>query len=152
MTEKHGVATRLMYQLYVALNNKKKSNLTGVAMETMRPAAPAKLNAVESGIYKEVSAIKNEIFYFIDYIVIEIRPNLQVQHINYKKSSIFDIPYYLHTFNACHRKMIFLFYVQVMDLTTRSNILLVFFSNISLLQYEIILFSYLYTETEACNT
>lgn len=67
MTEKHGVATRLMYQLYVALNNKKKSNLTGVAMETMRPAAPAKLNAVETGIYKEVSAIKNEIFYFIDY-------------------------------------------------------------------------------------
>nr|XP_022317151.1 sperm flagellar protein 2-like isoform X9 [Crassostrea virginica] len=53
MTEKHGVATRLMYQLYVALNNKKKANLTGVAMETMRPAAPAKLNAVESGIYKE---------------------------------------------------------------------------------------------------
>ncbi|XP_069125844.1 sperm flagellar protein 2-like isoform X2 [Argopecten irradians] len=51
MTEKHGVATRLMYQLYIALNNKKKANLTGVAMETMRPAAPAKLNAVESGIY-----------------------------------------------------------------------------------------------------
>ena len=54
MTEKHGVATRLLYQLYIALNNKKKSNLTGVAMETMRPAAPAKLNVVESGIYKEV--------------------------------------------------------------------------------------------------
>ena len=54
MTEKHGVATRLMYQLYIALNNKKKANLTGVAMETMRPAAPAKLNVVESGIYKEV--------------------------------------------------------------------------------------------------
>ena len=54
MTEKHGVATRLMYQLYIALNNKKKANLTGVAMESMRPAAPAKLNAVESGIYKEV--------------------------------------------------------------------------------------------------
>ncbi|XP_053393746.1 sperm flagellar protein 2-like isoform X2 [Mercenaria mercenaria] len=53
MTETHGVATRLMYQLYIALNNKKKSNLTGVAIETMRPAAPAKLNAVESGIYKD---------------------------------------------------------------------------------------------------
>lgn len=103
MTEKHGVATRLMYQLYVALNNKKKSNLTGVAMETMRPAAPAKLNAVESGIYKEVSAIKNEIFYFIDYS----DWNPAKLHINYKKSSIFDNPYYLHTFNACHRKMIF---------------------------------------------
>ena len=57
MTENHGVATRLMYQLYVALNNKKKANLTGVAMETMRPAAPAKLNAVETGIYKEVCGI-----------------------------------------------------------------------------------------------
>lgn len=55
MTETHGVATRLMYQLYIALNNKKKANLTGVAIETMRPAAPAKLNAVESGIYKDVS-------------------------------------------------------------------------------------------------
>lgn len=75
MTEKHGVATRLMYQLYVALNNKKKSNLTGVAMETMRPAAPAKLNAVESGIYKEVSAIKNELIFYLLTIVIEIRPN-----------------------------------------------------------------------------
>ncbi|KAK7503972.1 hypothetical protein BaRGS_00004704, partial [Batillaria attramentaria] len=53
MTETHGMATRLMYQLYIALNNKKKANLTGVAMETQRPAAPAKLNAVESGIYKE---------------------------------------------------------------------------------------------------
>lgn len=57
MTETHGVATRLMYQLYIALTNKKKSNLTGVAIETMRPAAPAKLNAVESVIYKDVSFI-----------------------------------------------------------------------------------------------
>lgn len=55
MTEKHGVATRLLYQMYIALQNKKKANLTGVAMETMRPAAPAKLNAVESGMYKDVS-------------------------------------------------------------------------------------------------
>lgn len=86
-------------------------------------------------------------------IVIEIRPNLQVQHIKYKKSSIFDIPYYLHTFNACHRKMIFLFYVLAMDLTTRSNILYFFFQTLHYyVQYEIILFSYLYTETEACNT
>lgn len=54
MTERHGMATRLLYQMYIALNNKKKANLTGVAMETQRPAAPAKLNAIESGIYKEV--------------------------------------------------------------------------------------------------
>ncbi|KAL8590470.1 hypothetical protein ACOMHN_011683 [Nucella lapillus] len=53
MTEKHGMATRLLYQMYIALTNKKKANLTGVAMETQRPAAPAKLNAIESGMYKE---------------------------------------------------------------------------------------------------
>ena len=54
MTEKHGVATRLMYQVFIALNKKVKANLTGVAMETMRPAAPVKLERVESQIYKEV--------------------------------------------------------------------------------------------------
>ena len=56
MTEKHGVATRLLYQLYIALQNKKKAQLTGVAMETMRPSAPAKLSAVETGIYTEVNS------------------------------------------------------------------------------------------------
>ena len=54
MTEKFGVATRVMYQLFVALNKKQKSNLTGVAMETMRPAAPVKLEGVESVLYREV--------------------------------------------------------------------------------------------------
>ena len=28
--------------------------LTGVAMETMRPSGPVKLESIESGIYKEV--------------------------------------------------------------------------------------------------
>jgi len=30
-------------------------NLTGVAMETMRPQGPARLGAIESEMYKEVS-------------------------------------------------------------------------------------------------
>ena len=54
MTEKHGTATRLMYQVFIALNKKDKANLTGTAMETMRPAGPVKLEAIESQIYKEV--------------------------------------------------------------------------------------------------
>ncbi len=54
MKEKQGVVTRLMYQLYIALNNKKKADLTGVAMETMRPRAPVKLESMERGPYKEV--------------------------------------------------------------------------------------------------
>ncbi|XP_074662046.1 sperm flagellar protein 2-like [Tubulanus polymorphus] len=53
MTQTHGVVTRLMYQLFIALNNKKKSNLTGIAMETMRAAAPVKLEAVESIMYQD---------------------------------------------------------------------------------------------------
>ena len=61
MTEKHGTATRLLYQMYIALNNKKKANLTGVAMETLRPAAPAKLGLKESEIYKEVIFSRDQI-------------------------------------------------------------------------------------------
>ena len=55
MQEQSGVATRLMYQLYIALNNKRQSNLTGVAMETMRAQAPVKLESLERGPYKDVS-------------------------------------------------------------------------------------------------
>lgn len=51
----------------MVLNNKKKFNLIGVVMEIMCFVVLVKLNVVESGIYKEVSVIKNEIFYFIDY-------------------------------------------------------------------------------------
>ncbi|MGH0162104.1 UNVERIFIED_CONTAM: hypothetical protein FKN15_073429 [Acipenser sinensis] len=58
MTEQYGVATRLLYQLYIALQRKKKARLTGVAMEAMRPAAPANLQTIESGIYKEHRLVK----------------------------------------------------------------------------------------------
>lgn len=48
------MATRLLYQLFIALGKKSKMNLTGAAMETMRPEGPARLGAIESDIYKEV--------------------------------------------------------------------------------------------------
>uniref|UniRef100_F7AB98 Sperm flagellar 2 n=1 Tax=Monodelphis domestica TaxID=13616 RepID=F7AB98_MONDO len=53
MTEKHGSVTILLYQLYIALQKKRKSGLTGVAMQTMRPLAPAKLQTMRSEIYRE---------------------------------------------------------------------------------------------------
>ncbi|XP_044537375.1 sperm flagellar protein 2 [Gracilinanus agilis] len=53
MTEKHGSVTILLYQLYIALQKKRKSGLTGVAMQTMRPLAPAKLQTMKSEIYRE---------------------------------------------------------------------------------------------------
>ena len=54
MTEKHGTATKMLYQVFIALNKKEKNNLTGVAMETMRAPAPVKLENVQSEMYKEV--------------------------------------------------------------------------------------------------
>ncbi|XP_009704385.1 PREDICTED: sperm flagellar protein 2-like, partial [Cariama cristata] len=53
MTGQHGAATKLLYELYVALEKKRKAKLTGVAMESMRPAATAKLKSIESVLYRE---------------------------------------------------------------------------------------------------
>ncbi|XP_028417674.1 sperm flagellar protein 2-like [Dendronephthya gigantea] len=53
MNENHGAATKLLYQLFIALGRKAKKNLTGVAMETMRPSAPVKLESIESLMHKE---------------------------------------------------------------------------------------------------
>ncbi|XP_072272687.1 sperm flagellar protein 2 isoform X2 [Pyxicephalus adspersus] len=53
MSEQHGAATRLLYQLYIALQKKKKAGLTGVALETLRPAAPAKLQGIGTEMYRE---------------------------------------------------------------------------------------------------
>lgn len=54
MMEKHGTVTHLLYQMYIALNNKKNANLTPVAMKTLQPSAHAKLGVIETDIFKEV--------------------------------------------------------------------------------------------------
>ncbi|XP_062873649.1 sperm flagellar protein 2 [Trichomycterus rosablanca] len=53
MQSQQGATTRLLYQLYVLLQKKKRSGLTGVAMETMQPAATARLHRVENHIYTQ---------------------------------------------------------------------------------------------------
>ncbi len=58
MQENHSTITQLLYRMYIALTNKEKRNLTGAAMETMRPAAPVKLEQFESKIYQKVKANK----------------------------------------------------------------------------------------------
>ena len=57
MNERHGTAASLIYELFVALNKKKKNKLSGTAMESMRPAAPAKLEAVSTALYQEASKL-----------------------------------------------------------------------------------------------
>ena len=63
------MATRLLYQLFIALGKKTKMNLTGAAMETMRPEGPARLEAIESDMYKEVEIIYKAIMsHQIDFL------------------------------------------------------------------------------------
>lgn len=54
MQEKQGVATRLLYQLYISLEKKKKAQISGTVMEIMQPAANAGLHKKEHEIYSDV--------------------------------------------------------------------------------------------------
>ncbi|XP_068033043.1 sperm flagellar protein 2 [Anomalospiza imberbis] len=49
MTRQHGAATKLLYELYIILEKKRKAKLTEVAVRAMRPAATAKFTSTESG-------------------------------------------------------------------------------------------------------
>nr|XP_009299456.1 sperm flagellar protein 2 isoform X1 [Danio rerio] len=53
MLGRHGAATRLLYQLYILLQRKKRAGLTATAMEVMQPAATARLHRIENSIYTE---------------------------------------------------------------------------------------------------
>ncbi|XP_050185218.1 sperm flagellar protein 2 isoform X11 [Myiozetetes cayanensis] len=51
MTGQHGAATKLLYELYVALEKKRKAKHPGVVMEAIRPTATTK--SIESVLYPE---------------------------------------------------------------------------------------------------
>ncbi|XP_053084890.1 sperm flagellar protein 2 isoform X3 [Pangasianodon hypophthalmus] len=53
MQGQQGAATRLLYQLYILLQKKTRLGLTGAVLETMQPAAVARLHRVEKHIYTE---------------------------------------------------------------------------------------------------
>ena len=52
-TWKQPIPNRLVKSIFCF--SQQKAGLTGVAMETMRPSGPVKLESIESGLYKEVS-------------------------------------------------------------------------------------------------
>uniref|UniRef100_A0A672YUG5 Calponin-homology (CH) domain-containing protein n=1 Tax=Sphaeramia orbicularis TaxID=375764 RepID=A0A672YUG5_9TELE len=54
MDEKQGVATHILYQLYLSLEKKKKAEIRGTIMEIMQPAATAGLHKKEHEIYCDV--------------------------------------------------------------------------------------------------
>lgn len=53
ITEKPGVATKLLYQMYIALQKKKKSGLAGVEIPSVQPLA--KLQNMKSEAFRDVS-------------------------------------------------------------------------------------------------
>lgn len=54
MQEKQGVATHLLYQLYISLEKKKKAQISGTVMEILQPAATVGLHKKEHEIYCDV--------------------------------------------------------------------------------------------------
>ena len=57
MQEKQGVATRLLYQLYISLEKKKRADISRTMMEIMQPAANAGLHKKEHDIYSDVRGL-----------------------------------------------------------------------------------------------
>ncbi|NP_001401937.1 sperm flagellar protein 2 isoform 1 [Rattus norvegicus] len=53
ITEKPGAATKLLYQLYIALQKKKKTGLTGLEIQTMQPQTNQRLQALKSEAFRE---------------------------------------------------------------------------------------------------
>ncbi|KAK3514826.1 hypothetical protein QTP70_032796 [Hemibagrus guttatus] len=53
MQGQQGAATRLLYQLYILLQKKTRLGLTSTMLETMQPAAVARLHRVEKHIYTQ---------------------------------------------------------------------------------------------------
>ncbi|XP_041793355.1 sperm flagellar protein 2 [Chelmon rostratus] len=53
MQEKQGVATRLLYQLYISLEKTQRAQISGTVMEIMEPAANAGLHKKEHEIYSD---------------------------------------------------------------------------------------------------
>ncbi|TRZ13179.1 hypothetical protein HGM15179_013922 [Zosterops borbonicus] len=74
MTRQHGAATNLLYELYIALEKKRKAKLTGVVMEVMRPAATAKFKSTENGNQEhKIGRRQNEVMARIQTAVTQIQ-------------------------------------------------------------------------------
>jgi len=65
MNERHGTAASVVYELFVALNKRKKSKLSGTATESIRTSAPTKLEAISSVLYQEARKLYS---YLIDCV------------------------------------------------------------------------------------
>ncbi|KAM6156501.1 sperm flagellar protein 2 [Erethizon dorsatum] len=115
ITEKPGAATKLLYQLYIALQKKKKSGLTAVPVPTTQPLTSLKLQNMKSEAFREQCLSRrrqNEIMAKIQAAIIQIpRPAsnrilkaLEAQKMMKKQQEAADVADEIMKFEALIKK------------------------------------------------
>uniref|UniRef100_A0A452U9J2 Sperm flagellar 2 n=1 Tax=Ursus maritimus TaxID=29073 RepID=A0A452U9J2_URSMA len=115
ITEKPGAATKLLYQLYIVLQKKKKSGLTGVEIQSMQPPANARQQSMKSEAFRDQRLSRrrqNEIMAKIQAAIIQIpkpAPNrtlraLEAQKMMKKKKEAEDVANEIKKFEALIKK------------------------------------------------
>uniref|UniRef100_A0A8D2GR45 Calponin-homology (CH) domain-containing protein n=1 Tax=Urocitellus parryii TaxID=9999 RepID=A0A8D2GR45_UROPR len=115
ITEKPGAATKLLYQLYIALQKKKKSERTAVEMQSMQPLGCFRLQNVKSEAFREQRLSRrrqNEIMAKIQAAIIQIpKPTsnrtlkaLEAQKMLKKKKEAEDVANEIKKFEALIKK------------------------------------------------
>ncbi|XP_057168177.1 sperm flagellar protein 2 isoform X2 [Ursus arctos] len=113
--EKPGAATKLLYQLYIVLQKKKKSGLTGVEIQSMQPPANARQQSMKSEAFRDQRLSRrrqNEIMAKIQAAIIQIpkpAPNrtlraLEAQKMMKKKKEAEDVANEIKKFEALIKK------------------------------------------------
>ncbi|XP_042638516.1 sperm flagellar protein 2 [Orycteropus afer afer] len=115
MTEKPGAATKLLYQLYIALQKKKKSGMTALEMQTLQPLTSVRLQSMKSEAFREQRLGRrrqNEIMAKIQAAIIQIpKPAsnrtlkaLEAQKMMKKKKEAEDVANEIKKFEALIKK------------------------------------------------
>ncbi|XP_036062821.1 sperm flagellar protein 2 [Onychomys torridus] len=115
ITEKPGAATKLLYQLYIALQKKKKTGLTGLEIQTMQPQTNLRLQELRSEAFREQRLNRrrqNEIMAKIQAAIIQIpKPEsnrtlkaLEAQKLMKKKKEAEDVANEIKKFEALIKK------------------------------------------------
>ncbi|XP_059029764.1 sperm flagellar protein 2 isoform X2 [Mustela lutreola] len=115
ITEKPGAATKLLYQLYIVLQKKKKSGLTGVEIQSIQPPANIRQQSMKSEAFRDQCLNRrrqNEIMAKIQAAIIQIpKPAsnrtlraLEAQKMMKKKKEAEDVANEIKKFEALIKK------------------------------------------------
>ncbi|XP_005872661.1 PREDICTED: sperm flagellar protein 2 [Myotis brandtii] len=86
ITEKPGAATKLLYQLYTALQKKKKSGLTGAEMQTMQPLITMRLQNIKSEAFRD--RLRNLIPRQTDFNLMRVTHKFQEKYVHMKEDVV----------------------------------------------------------------